>query len=238
MSLLEVKDVQSGYGRIPVLHGVSLTVEAGEMVAVLGANGAGKSTLMKTIARILWIISGDVVFDGTSALTLEPHQMTQLGLGYVPQERNVFPDLTVDDNLRMGAYLTKDGRKGVERAFARFPILQERRSQRAGTLSGGERQMLAVACALLLQPKLLILDEPTSGLAPQVTESLIETIVEINSEGTGILWVVEENPRVVLARCGRVYFLESGSVIRTDTGRGLLEDEDFEALFLGRKEKW
>lgn len=237
MSLLEVKDLQSGYGRIPVLHGVSLSVEAGEMVAVLGANGAGKSTLMKTIARILWIISGDVVFDGTSALTLEPHQMTQLGLGYVPQERNVFPDLTVDDNLRMGAYLTKDGRKGVERALARFPILQERRSQRAGTLSGGERQMLAVACALMLRPKLLILDEPTSGLAPQVTSSLIETIAEINSEGTGILWVVEENPRDVLARCGRVYFLESGTVIRTDTGQGLLEDKDFEALFLGRKEE-
>lgn len=237
MSLLEVKDLQSGYGRIPVLHGVSLSVEAGEMVAVLGANGAGKSTLMKTIARILWIISGDVVFDGTSALKLEPHQMTQLGLGYVPQERNVFPDLTVDDNLRMGAYLTKDGRKGVERTFARFPILQERRSQRAGTLSGGERQMLAVACALMLRPKLLILDEPTSGLAPQVTASLIETIAEINSEGTGILWVVEENPRDVLARCGRVYFLESGTVIRTDTGQGLLEDKDFEALFLGRKEE-
>lgn len=234
MSLLEVNNVQSGYGRIPVLHGVSLTMDAGEMVAVLGANGAGKSTLMKTIARILWVISGDIVFDGNPGVPLEPHQMTRLGLGYVPQENNVFSDLTVDENLRMGGYLTKDGREGIENAFSRFPILRERRFQRAGTLSGGERQMLAVACALILQPKLLLLDEPTSGLAPQVTEALIRSIVEINQEGTGILWVVEENPRDVLAHCARVYFLESGLVTRTDTGKGLLEDADFEGLFLGR----
>jgi branched-chain amino acid transport system ATP-binding protein len=199
----------------------------------LGANGAGKSTLMKTIARILWVIAGDVIFDGKSVTKLQTYQMTALGLGYVPQENNIFPDLSVEDNLLMSGFLAKDARARVKRAYGRFPILEERKSQKAGTLSGGERQMLATGCALSLDPKLLILDEPTSGLSPQVTEGLIQGIVDINKEGTAILWVVEENPRSVLCHCSRAFFLDSGVVARTDTSTCLLEDPNFDAMFLG-----
>lgn len=237
MSLLETRDLQSGYGRVPVLHGVSVKVEAGEMVAVLGANGAGKSTLMKTIARVLWAIAGDIVFDGASVIKLQPHEMTGMGLGYVPQENNIFPDLSVEENLLMAGFLAKDARNRLSRAYERFPILGERKSQKAGTLSGGERQMLATACALTLDPKLIILDEPTSGLSPQMTSQLIEGIVNINKEGTAILWVVEENPRDVLCHCSRAYFLESGAVVRHDTSTCLLEDPNLEAMFLGQHTK-
>lgn len=237
MSLLEAVDLQSGYGRIPVLHGVSVNVQPGEMVAILGANGAGKSTLMKTLAGVLPVMSGMIRFDGVDATKFSPFQMTGLGLGYVPQEHNIFPDLNVEENLLMGGFLAKDARSRLTRAYDRFPILRERRSQKGGTLSGGERQMLATACALILDPKLLILDEPTSGLAPQITQELIRGIVDINNEGVAIVWVVEENPRAVLSECVRAYFLESGTVGRADTSTCLLEDPDFDAMFLGRKQK-
>lgn len=233
MSLLEVKQVLSGYGRIPVLHGVDLVVEPGEMVAVMGANGAGKSTLMKTIARVLPLMSGDVVFDGKVVSGYQAHQMTSAGLGYVPQENNVFSDLTVEENLLMAGYTVRDARSRLSRAYDRFPILGERKSQRAGTLSGGERQMLAMACALILDPKLLLLDEPTSGLSPQVTANLISEVVRFNQEGVAVLWVVEENPRDVLCNCTRAYFLDSGVVARHDTSACLLADPNLEAMFLG-----
>ncbi len=237
MSLLEATDVQSGYGRIPVLHGVTVNVQPGEIVAVLGANGAGKSTLMKTLAGVLPVTRGAVHFDGQDVTKLNAFHMTGLGLGYVPQENNIFPDLSVEENLLMGGFLAKDARGRLPRAYDRFPILKERRTQKGGTLSGGERQMLATACALILDPKLLILDEPTSGLSPQVTEELIDGIMDINAEGVAILWVVEENPKAVLSRCLRAYFLESGTVGRADTSTCLLEDPDFDAMFLGRKHK-
>ena len=237
MSLLTATKLQSGYGRIPVLHGVDIDVQAGEMVAILGSNGAGKSTLVKTIARILWVIAGDLVFAGKSVVKLHPHEMTALGLGYVPQENNIFPDLSVEENLLMAGFLAKDARARLSRAYNRFPILEERKTQKGGTLSGGERQMLATACALTLDPKLLILDEPTSGLSPQVTQGLIQGIVDINKEGTAVIWVVEENPRDVLCHCGRAFFLESGVVARTDTSTCLLEDPGFDAMFLGRAHK-
>jgi ABC-type branched-subunit amino acid transport system ATPase component len=237
MSLLETVDLQSGYGRIPVLHGVSIEVGQGEMVGVLGANGAGKSTLMKTIARVLWAISGEIIFDGKPVTKLRPHEMTALGLGYVPQENNIFPDLTVEENLLMAGFIAKDGRSRLQRGYDRFPILGERKSQKGGTLSGGERQMLATGCALTLDPKLLILDEPTSGLSPQVTEALVEGIVKINKEGTAILWVVEENPREVLRHCSRAYFLDSGTVARSDTSAALLADPNLNEMFLGHAHK-
>lgn len=236
MNLLETVGLQSGYGRVPVLHGVSIHIEPGEMVAVLGANGAGKSTLMKTIARVLPVMSGEVTFLGESVSKLLPYQVTEMGLGYVPQEGNIFPDLSVEENLLMAGFLAKDAKKRLGRAYDRFPILRERRSQKGGTLSGGERQMLATACALILDPKLLILDEPTSGLAPQVTQELVRGIVDINREGVAILWVVEENPRDVLTQCLRAYFLDSGTVARADTSTCLLEDPDFDAMFLGRRQ--
>jgi ABC-type branched-subunit amino acid transport system ATPase component len=236
MSLLETVDLHSGYGRVPVLHGVSISLEAGEMVAILGANGAGKSTLMKTIARVLPVMSGDIYLAGESVSRLPAYEVTERGLGYVPQEGNIFPDLSVEENLLMAGFLAKDSRKRLGRAYERFPILEERRTQKGGTLSGGERQMLATACALILDPKLLILDEPTSGLAPQVVQELVRGIVDINGEGVAILWVVEENPRDVLTQCLRAYFLDSGAVTRSDTSTCLLEDPNFDAMFLGRRQ--
>jgi len=235
MSLLETRELQSGYGRIPVLHGVDIDVQPGEMVAILGANGAGKSTLVKTIGRVLWVIAGEIIFDGKSVTRLHSYQMTALGLGYVPQENNIFSDLSVEENLLMAGFLAKDARARVKRAYGRFPILEERKSQKAGTLSGGERQMLATGCALTLDPKLLVLDEPTSGLSPQVTQGLIQGIVDINKEGTAILWVVEQNPRSVLCHCARAFFLDSGVVTRTDTSTCLLDDPNFDSMFLGHR---
>jgi ABC-type branched-subunit amino acid transport system ATPase component len=234
MSLLEITDLCSGYGRVPVIHSLNMRVEEGELVAVLGANGAGKSTLMKTIARSLPATSGEVRLGGESLLDMEPFGVAALGLGYVPQEENLFPELTVEENLKVGQFSAKVGEADFESAFERFPVLRERLKQRAGTLSGGERQMLATACALLHRPRLLILDEPTSGLAPQTTQVLIDAIARINQEGTTILWVVEENPKQVLVHCSRVYFMDTGTIVREDSAQGLLEDPTLRAMFLGR----
>ncbi|MHB1407604.1 MAG: ABC transporter ATP-binding protein [Desulfitobacteriaceae bacterium] len=234
MSLLKCENVESGYGKLPILHGVNLRVAEGEMIALLGANGAGKSTLMKTIAGILPLMKGSMVFDGRDITLLKNHALAKMGLGYVPQENNVFADLTVAENLEMGAFTIKNAKQAIEAIFERFPKLKERYKQKAGTLSGGERQLLAVGSALLLKPRLLILDEPTSGLSPQATESMIETISRIRDDGTAVIWVVEESPKEVLAHVDRVYLLESGLVKKEGTGREFLEDEEeFETLFLG-----
>lgn len=234
MSLLEVVDVCSGYGRVPVIHNLSMHVDEGELVAVLGPNGAGKSTLMKTIARAIPITSGDIRIDGSSFLEHRPSVESTLGLGYVPQEGNVFPELTVEENLKIGLWAARAHQTGYEIAFERFPVLANRLRQKAGTLSGGERQMLATACAILQQPRLLLLDEPISGLAPQTSQVLIDTIVKINHSGTTILWVVEENPKEVLVHCDRVYFIDSGIVLKEDTADNLLRDPNLKAMFLGR----
>jgi ABC-type branched-subunit amino acid transport system ATPase component len=235
MSILEITDVRSGYGRVPVLHGITLTVEPGELVGVLGANGAGKSTLLKTISRVLPLMGGQILFDGTDVSAFGAHKLTKMGLGYVPQEGNVFPDLNVADNLQLGGYTAGRGwRDALKGIFAHFPILEERLTQRASTLSGGERQMLAIACALMVSPKMLMLDEPNSGLSPLVSAEVIGTSVKINKEmGTSVLWVIEENPRDVLVHCDRVYFVESGTIVREDTGKALLEDPRLDAMFLG-----
>lgn len=235
MSLLEVQNVESGYGRVPVLHGISLVVEEGSITAVLGPNGAGKTTLMRTIFGVLPLTSGQITFDGQAIHRLSPNQIAKLGIGYVPQERNVFPDLTVRENLEMGAFLLANPNDRIEEVCSIFPVLAERSRQAAGTLSGGERQMLAIGCALLTRPKLLLLDEPTSGLSPAATEALIEKILEINRNGTAIVWVVEENPREVLAHADHAYLLESGMVKKAASGRAFLEDERFEELFLGQR---
>lgn len=235
MSLLEVQNVESGYGRVPVLHGISMAVDEGSITAVLGPNGAGKTTLMRTIFGVLPLTSGRITFGGQAVDRLSPNQIAKLGMGYVPQERNVFPDLTVRENLEMGAFLLSNPNDRIEEVYSIFPVLAERSRQAAGTLSGGERQMLAIGCALLTRPKLLLLDEPTSGLSPAATEALIEKIVEINRNGTSIVWVVEENPREVLVHADHAYLLESGTVKKAASGRAFLEDERFEELFLGQR---
>ncbi len=233
MSLLEVKSLESGYGRLPILHGVDLHVDEGELVAVIGPNGAGKSTLLQTIAGLLPTWKGEVEFTGKSASGIEPSILPTWGLGYVPQDRNVFPELTVAENLEMAASLVKDRGPKILEAYERFPILGQRQKQAARTLSGGERQMLAISSALMLDPKLLMLDEPTTGLAPVVADEVIRHILDINRGGTAILWVVEENPASVLEHCPRVYLLESGQIRRTDSGKNLLNDPKFAELFLG-----
>jgi ABC-type branched-subunit amino acid transport system ATPase component len=232
MNLLEVKSLEAGYGRLPILHGIDLHVDEGELVAVIGPNGAGKSTLMRTVAGLLPCWKGQVSFVGNRVHDYEPNLLPTWGLGYVPQERNVFPSLTVAENLEMAATLLKDREPKIKAAYERFPILGQRHKQ-AGTLSGGERQMLAIASALMLDPKLLMLDEPTTGLAPVVADEVIKQILDINHNGTAILWVVEENPASVLEHCPRVYLLESGQIRRTDSGKNLLNDPKFAELFLG-----
>lgn len=233
MSLLEVKSLESGYGRLPILHGVDLHVEEGKLVAVIGPNGAGKSTLLQAIAGLLPCWKGKVEFTGKSVSGNEPSILPTWGLGYVPQDRNVFPELTVAENLEMAASLLKDRAPKIKAAYERFPILGERQKQAARTLSGGERQMLAISSALMLDPKLLMLDEPTTGLAPVVADEVIKHILDINRNGTAILWVVEENPASVLEHCPRVYLIESGQIRRTDSGKNLLNDPKFAELFLG-----
>jgi ABC-type branched-subunit amino acid transport system ATPase component len=200
---------------------------------VIGPNGAGKSTLMRTVAGLLPCWKGQVSFVGNRVHDYEPNLLPTWGLGYVPQERNVFPSLTVAENLEMAATLLKDREPKIKAAYERFPILGQRHKQAARTLSGGERQMLAIASALMLDPKLLMLDEPTTGLAPVVADEVIKQILDINHNGTAILWVVEENPASVLEHCPRVYLLESGQIRRTDSGKNLLNDPKFAELFLG-----
>jgi len=233
MKLLEVKSLESGYGRLPILHGIDLHVDESELVAVIGPNGAGKSTLLRSIAGLLPCWKGDVSFSGKRVHDYEPNLLPTWGLGYVPQERNVFPSLTVAENLEMAATLLKDREPKIKAAYERFPILGQRHKQAARTLSGGERQMLAIASALMLEPKILMLDEPTTGLAPVVADEVINQILDINRGGTAILWVVEENPASVLEHCPRVYLLESGQIRRTDSGKNLLNDPRFAELFLG-----
>jgi len=233
MSLLEVQSVESGYGRLTILHGIDLHIDEGEVVAVIGPNGAGKSTLLRTIAGLLPCWKGQVRFAGKRVHDYEPSLLPAWGLGFVPQDRNVFPDLTVAENLEMAATLMKYREPKIKATYERFPILGERQKQKARTLSGGERQMLAIGSALMLDPKLLMMDEPTTGLAPMKANEVISHILDINRSGTAILWVVEENPGNVLAHCPRVYLIESGQIRRTDSGKNLLNDPKFAELFLG-----
>jgi ABC-type branched-subunit amino acid transport system ATPase component len=233
MSLLEVNGVISGYGKIPILHDVSIKVEEGELVAIIGSNGAGKSTLMHTISGLLPLMKGSTHLFDKRIDTLPPSEIAKMGLGYVPQRKNVFAELSVRENLEMGAYTLKSPQSKIEEMLDMFPRLRERINQKAGSLSGGERQMLALSSALIVNPKLLLLDEPITGLAPQIIKGLIELIVEIQKKGTTIIWVVEENPKEVLIHADRVYLMDSGVIKMERTGRQFIEEESLEELFLG-----
>lgn len=234
MSLLEVRNLVTGYGRIPVLHGVSLDVHQGELVALVGPNGAGKSTTMNALFGLLPVFEGEIRFDGRSIRGMDPSRAIRLGMGYVPQRNNVFAGLTVEENLDLSCAFARVGPGQKQVVYERFPALRGRARQRAGTLSGGERQMLALGCAILAKPRFLALDEPTTGLAPRIVQELIESINAIRHEGCTILWVVEENPRKILQHADRVCLLESGVIRRESTGVDLLADPQFHTLFLGR----
>ena len=233
MSLLEVSGVYGGYGGVDILNGVDLRVEDGEIIVVIGANGAGKSTAMKAIVGLVEIREGTVTFDGADITRKRPDEVARLRLCYVPQERNVFPSLTVQENLEMGAYLRNDDYSAqMDAVYEIFPPLKEKRSQPAGTLSGGQRQMVAMGRALMLDPRLLLLDEPTAGLSPIITEQIFDKIKEINAHGVGIL-MVEQNARDSLALADRGYVLAMGRNRFEDTGANLLANREVAEMFLG-----
>ena len=235
MSLLEVQNVRSGYGKVPILHDVSLHVDERELVAVIGANGAGKSTLMKTITRLLPLMAGSIVFDGTDLSDRDPRAAAKLDMAYVPQDGNTFPGLSVEDNLGVSLMGIKRGEAAEmrERMYERFPVLKDRRRQAASTLSGGERQMLALASAMITSPRFLVLDEPTTGLAPSIVQGLIQQILSFQREGTTVLWVVEENPLQVLEHVDRVYLMQAGVIERELSANELLGDRTLQELFFG-----
>jgi len=234
MSLLAVNKLCSGYDKLEVLHEVNLSVQEGEVVSVIGANGAGKSTLMHAIAGVLPVQKGEIHFKNERMNNVPTYVRIEKGLGYVPQDANIFPDLTVQENLEMGGFIVSDIEQKMEEVYSYFPKLKERSNQYGSTLSGGERQMLAIGSALLTSPELLILDEPISGLSPQATQSLIESITRINQSGCSLLWVVEENPRATLAHAHRVYLLSNGELAKEGTAEEFLADENFDKLFLGQ----
>ncbi|MCW2722910.1 ABC transporter ATP-binding protein [Pseudonocardia sp.] len=235
MALLELADLCAHYGRIQALSGISLTVEEGEVVTLIGANGAGKTTTMRAISGIRPISSGTLTFDGEDITSLRADLRVVRGISQSPEGRGVFPGMTVMENLDMGAYTRKD-RKGLaqelDRVFALFPRLAERRTQVGGTMSGGEQQMLAIGRALMAKPRLLLLDEPSMGLAPQFIQQIFRIITEINEQGTTVL-LVEQNAQQALSRADRAYVIETGRIVKTGTGRELLDDPSVKEAYLG-----
>ncbi|WP_440005341.1 ABC transporter ATP-binding protein [Halomicrococcus sp. SG-WS-1] len=233
MTLLEIESLDAGYGDLQVLEDVDMSVEDGEYVTIVGPNGAGKSTVMKSIFGLTNYMGGVVAYRGEEIQDSTPEQVIHRGLGYVPQSDNVFPTLTVQENLEMGAYILDEvPEDALADVFERFPILRERRDQRAGTMSGGQQQMLAMGRALMLDPDLLLLDEPSAGLAPDLVVETFDKVDEINDGGTAIL-MVEQNAKEALARCDRGYVLVQGQNRFEDTGDTLLGDDEVRQEFLG-----
>jgi branched-chain amino acid transport system ATP-binding protein len=231
--VLELDSVTGGYGETEILHGVSLAVKAGEIVAIIGPNGAGKSTALKAVFGLLSLSRGQVRLDGADITNTAPEQVVRRGVCYVPQSENIFPTLTVQENLEMGAYVRRDDfRPRLHEVYELLPELAERRRQRAGTLSGGQRQMVAIGKALMLEPKILLLDEPTAGLAPKFRHEIFQTIQGINRSGTPVL-MVEQNARFALTIADRGYVLVDGSNRIDDSGPGLLANREVAQMFLG-----
>jgi branched-chain amino acid transport system ATP-binding protein len=235
MALLEVNDVQAYYGNIHALKGVSLTVEKGEIVSLIGGNGAGKTTTLRTISGLMTPRSGSVTLDGEDLLAFKAHELPTKGVAMVPEGRGVFAKMSVLENLEMGAYHRNDGdgtKEDLEGVYELFPRLLERRTQVAGTLSGGEQQMLATARALMARPSLLLMDEPSMGLAPVLVEAIFDTIVRINQEGTTVL-LVEQNAHMALQVANRGYVLQTGEIVLHDTATNLRQNEMVQKAYLG-----
>ncbi|MCZ7526637.1 MAG: ABC transporter ATP-binding protein [Acidimicrobiia bacterium] len=236
MSLLEVRGLVAGYGRVPVLHGLDFHVDEGELVTVIGANGAGKSTLLRTIAGINRAFAGEMILDGAPITKTPAARVNALGVAHVPENRRVFPEHPIAENLRLGAFVRRRDRRGIaddmERMYEKFPILGERRDQPAGTLSGGEQQMLAIAMALMARPRLLMLDEPSLGLAPIIVRRIFAEIRELQREGTTIL-LVEQIANLALQVADRGLVLSLGRFVKEAPASELLRDEAVRAAYLG-----
>ena len=233
--MLTLDALEAGYGQTSCLKGVSLTVKAGEIVALLGANGAGKTTTLMALSGLVPVRGGVITFEGASIAGLAPERIVAYGISHVPEGRRMLPRLTVLENLELGAYLRRDRagfQRDLERMFQLFPILAQRRRQLAGTLSGGEQQMLAIARGLMARPKLLLLDEPSLGLAPKLVLTIFETIQRINREGTTLL-LVEQNAYLALQIAHRGYVLDSGRIVLTDTAAALAQNPQVKAAYLG-----
>lgn len=231
--MLEVKDINVYYGNIHALKDVSFNVNDGEIVALIGANGAGKSTTLKTVSGLLRSRTGDIVFNGKSIAHTEPYKLVSEGLAHVPEGRRIFLQMTVLENLEMGAYTQKDGiKEGIDDIFRRFPRLKHRKNQIAGTLSGGEQQMLAMGRALMANPRILLLDEPSMGLSPLLVSEIFDIIQEINKQGVTIL-LVEQNAKKALSIANRAYVLETGRIVKEDDAQALLHDEAIKKAYLG-----
>jgi len=233
---LEIKDLRVHYGKIEAIKGVSVVVNQGEIVTLIGANGAGKTTILKTISGLRPVSSGDITFDGVSINKIPAHERVDLGISQVPEGRGIFPGMTVLENLEMGKFNRKDRKaemsEDLDRVYTLFPRLKERTAQAGGTLSGGEQQMLAMGRALMARPKVLLLDEPSMGLAPQMIANIFRIITEINKQGVTIL-LVEQNAQQALQRAHRAYILETGSVTKEAAAADLLNDPAVREAYLG-----
>jgi branched-chain amino acid transport system ATP-binding protein len=235
VALLTIEDLTVHYGAIQALHGISVAIEAGEIVTLIGANGAGKSTTLRAVSGLCRCTGGSIAFDGKPLAGLKPHQILRRGIAQVPEGRGIFPNLSVDENLDLGAFVRKDHhavQQDRERIFVLFPRLRERLAQRAGTLSGGEQQMLAIGRALLARPRLLLLDEPSLGLAPQLVQTIFKIIHEINASGTTI-FLVEQNAHMALQVAHRAYVLEVGRVVMAGDAKQLAASDQVKRAYLG-----
>lgn len=234
MAMLEVKDLQVYYGVIQALKGISFEVNQGEVIALIGANGAGKTTTLQTLTGILPAKAGSIMFEGTDLLKVPAHKIVQMGMAHVPEGRRVFADMTVYENLLMGAYTRKDKNEitqSLEMVYKRFPRLKERQGQRSGTLSGGEQQMLAMGRALMSHPKLIVLDEPSMGLSPIYVNEIFDIIQKINEDGVTVL-LVEQNAKKALSIANRAYVLETGSIALSGDAAKLMNDDSVKKAYL------
>jgi branched-chain amino acid transport system ATP-binding protein len=235
MSMLAIRGLRSGYGKIEVLHDVSLDISQGQIITLIGANGAGKTTLLKTISGLLRPTAGSIEFEGANIARRLPHKIVKQGISHVPEGRAILKRMTVIDNLRMGAYVRNDSdvERDIESVLARFPVLSERRSQMAGTLSGGEQQMLAIGRALVARPRLLLLDEPSLGLAPKIVTRIFHTLRELKGEGKTIL-LIEQNARQALQVADYAYVIERGRIVVMGSGQELMNMPEVQRTYLGQ----
>ncbi|GAA2077207.1 ABC transporter ATP-binding protein [Streptomyces albiaxialis] len=235
MPLLEVEDLRVAYGKIEAVKGISFQVEAGEVVTLIGTNGAGKTTTLRTLSGLLKPLAGKIIFDGVPLLGVPAHKIVAMGMAHSPEGRRIFPRLSIEENLKLGAFLRKDEQAitgDIQRAYDLFPILGERRRQAAGTLSGGEQQMLAMGRALMSRPKLLMLDEPSMGLSPIMMQKIMSTIRELKADGTTIL-LVEQNAQAALSLADHGHVMEIGKISLSGTGEELMHDESVRKAYLG-----